>query len=129
MLGLRPWVVRLDAGYWGLTLIIWIHATLYARAVILWNSKRQTRRGGLPPAWTAKELGKRTSIKRFFGRVLIFFRMQRPSVFGWSPVETHVALTYAKVWVVALAAWQAERPEFIRSPRLVLAHVWVGWPY
>jgi hypothetical protein len=70
-------------------------------------------------------LGKRTSIERFFGRVLIF-RLQRPSVFGWSAVDTRVALTYAAVWVIALAAWQAGRPELIRSPRLVLAHVWEG---
>jgi hypothetical protein len=47
-------------------------------------------------------------------------------VFGWSAVETQVALTYAAVWVIALAAWQAGRPELIRSPRLVLAHVWEG---
>jgi hypothetical protein len=53
----------------------------------------------------------------------------RPPVFGWSAVETRVALTYAAVWVIALAAWQAGRPEFTRSPRLVLAHVWEGWPY
>jgi hypothetical protein len=31
-----------------------------------------------------------------------------------------------RVFVIALAAWQASRPEFIRSPRLVLAHVWEG---
>jgi hypothetical protein len=37
-----------------------------------------------------------------------------------------VALTYAAAWVVALAAWQAGRPDLIRSPRLVLAHVWEG---
>ena len=50
-------------------------------------------------------------------------------VFGWSAVETLVALTYAAVWVIALAAWQARRPDLIRSPRLVLAHVWeeVEW--
>jgi hypothetical protein len=45
---------------------------------------------------------------------------------GWSAVETRVALTYAAVWMIALAAWQAGRPELIRSPRLVLAHVWEG---
>ena len=56
----------------------------------------------------------------------IFFCLQRPPVFGWSAVETRVALTYAAVWVIALAAWQAERPDLIRSPRLVLAHVWEG---
>jgi hypothetical protein len=78
------------------------------------------------PAWTAAELGKRSSIERFFGRVLIFFRLQRPPVFGWSAVETRVALSYAAVWVIALAAWQAGHPELIRSPRLVLAHVWDG---
>ncbi len=100
---------------------------LHARAVIPWNPKRQKQRDGLPPTWTAEELGKRTSIERFFGRVLICFRLQRPPVFGWSAVETRVAPTYAAVWVIAIAACQAGRPDFIRSPRLVLAHVWEGW--
>jgi transposase len=126
LFALRPRVVRLDAGYWGLKLIAWIHTVLGAQAVIPWNPKRQKRRDGLPPTWTAAELGKRTSIERFFGRVLIFFRLQRPPVFGWSAVETRVALTYATVWVIALSASQASRPDLIRSPRLVLAHVWEG---
>jgi hypothetical protein len=126
LLGIRPRVIRLDAGYWGLKLIAWIHTVLGARAIIPWNPKRQRRRDGLPPTWTAEELGKRTSIERFFGRTLVFFRLQRPPVFGWSAVETRVALTYAAVWVIALAAWQAGRPALIRSPRLVLAHVWEG---
>jgi hypothetical protein len=33
-LAVHPRVVRLYAGYWGLTLIAWIHTTLHARAVI-----------------------------------------------------------------------------------------------
>ena len=81
-------------------------------------------REGLPPTWTAEELGKRTSIERFFGRVLVFFQLQRPPLFGWSAVETRVALTYVAVWIIGLAAWQAGRPDPIRSSRLVLAHVW-----
>ncbi len=124
LFGLRPRVVRLDAGDWGRKVIAWIHTVLGAHAVIPWNPKRQKQRDGLPPTWTAAELGKRTSIKRFFGRALIFFRLQRPPVVGWSALETRVALTYAAVWVIALAAWQAGRPELLRSPRLVLAHVW-----
>lgn len=126
LMGIRPRVIRLDAAYWGLQLIAWIHCALGAQAVIPWNPKRQKRRDGLPPTWSAEELGKRTSIERFFGRVLVFFRLQRPPVFGWSAVETRVALTYAAVWVIALAAYQAGRPDLIRSPRLVLAHVWEG---
>jgi transposase len=121
-----PRRIRLDAGYRGLTLIAWIHTVLGTIAVIPWNPKRQKRRDGLPPTWTAEELGKRTSIERLFGRVFVFFRLQRPPVFGWSAVEMRVALTYAAVWVIALAAWQAGRPGLIRSPRLVLAHVWEG---
>jgi hypothetical protein len=97
LLALRPRVVRLDAGYWGLKLIAWIHLTLHARAVIPWNPKRQKRRDGLPPTWTAEELGKRSSIERFFGRVLVYRRLQRPPIFGWCAVETRVALTYAAV--------------------------------
>ncbi len=122
----RPRVVRLDAGYWGLKLIAWIHRFLGARAVLPWNPKRHKKRDGLPPTWTAEELGKRTSIERFFGRTFIFFRLQRPPVSGWSAVASRVAMTYAALWVIALAAWQAGRPDLIRSPRLVLAHVWEG---
>jgi hypothetical protein len=73
----RPRVIRLDAGYWGLTLIAWIHITLGAVAVIPCNPKRHKRRDGLPPTWTADELGNRTSIVRFFGRVSVFFRTPR----------------------------------------------------
>lgn len=126
LFAVRPRVIRLDAGYWGVKLIAWLHAVLGAAAVIPWNPKRQKQRDGLPPTWTAAELGKRTSIERFFGRALVFFRLRRPPVFGWSAVETRVALTYAAVWVIALSAWQAGRPDLIRSPRLVLAHVWEG---
>jgi len=126
LLAVRPRVIRLDAGYWGLKLIAWIHGALGARAVIPWNPKRQKRRDGLPPTWTAEELGKRTSIERFFGRVFVFFRLQRPPVYGWSAIETRVARTYAAVWVIALVAWQVGHPDLIRSPRRVLAHVWDG---
>lgn len=119
-------MVRLGAGYWGLKFIAWIHTALRARAVIPWNPKRQQRRDGLPPTWTADELGKRTSIERSFARVLVYFHLRRPSLCGRSAVESRVALTYAAVWVIALAAWQHGRPSCIRSPRLVLAHVWEG---
>lgn len=121
-----PRIIRLDAGYWGVRLIVWIHTTLGAVAVIRWNPKRQRNRSCLPPTWTAEELGKRTSIERFFGRVFLFFRLQRPPLCGWSAVATQVALTYAATIVVALAAQQAGRLDLIRSPKQVLAHLWEG---
>jgi transposase len=127
--GLRPRIVRLDAGYWGLRLIAWIHTALGAVAVVPWNPKRQKNRTCLPPTWTAAELGKRTSIERFFGRVFSLFsvfRLQRPPLVGWTAVETRVALTYAATLVVGLAAQQAGRPDLIRSPTRVLAHLWEG---
>jgi hypothetical protein len=71
-------------------------------------------------------VGKRTSIERFFGRVLVFFPLQRPPAFGWSAAETRVVLACAAVWVIALAGWHAGCPDAIRSPRPVLAHVWEG---
>ena len=123
-LDLRPRWVRLDAGYWGLRLIQWIHEVVKAIVIMPWNPKRQKRRDGLPPTWTADELGKRTSIERFFGRVMIFFRLHRPPVFGWTAVAQRVALTFTATWIIALAAYQAGRPELIRSPRRVLAHYW-----
>ncbi len=91
---IRPRVIRLDAAYWGLRLIAWIHTILGAVAVIPWNPKRQKNRSCLPPTWTKEELGKRSSIERF----------------GW----------------LALAAQQAGRPDLIRSPKRVLAHLWEG---
>src|SRR5882762_5777328 len=61
---IRPRVVRLDAAYWGLRLIAWIHAVLGAVAVVAWNPKNQKNRTCLPPTWTREELGKRSAIER-----------------------------------------------------------------
>ncbi|HEU0001747.1 MAG TPA: transposase [Ktedonobacteraceae bacterium] len=122
--GIRPRIIRLHAAYWGLQLIHWIHATLGAIAVVPWNPKRQKNRSCLPPTWTKDELGKRSSIERFFGRVFLFFRLQRPAYSGWSTIVRQVALTSTASLVVALAAWQAHRPDLIRSPKRVLAHLW-----
>jgi hypothetical protein len=124
--GLRPRVVRLDAAYWGLRLIHWIHASLGAVAVIPWNPKRQKNRTCLPPTWTTDELSKRGGIERFFGRVFGFFGLHRPPVVGWTAVVQRVALAYAAVIVIALAAHHAGRPDLIRSPKRVLAHLWEG---
>jgi hypothetical protein len=113
--GLRPCVIRLDAGSWGLQLIQWIHATLGAVAVVLWNPKRQKNRTCLPPTWTAEELGKRTSIGRFFGRVFSLFspfRLRRSPLAGWSAVASQVALTYTATVVVA---WPPSRPAVLTS--------------
>jgi len=121
---IRPRIIRLDAAYWGLRLIGWIHETLGAVAVIPWNPKRQKNRSCLPPTWTKEELGKRSGIERFFGRVFLFFRLQRPQLTGWSSVVSQVALTYTASIIVALAAWNAQRPDLIRSPKRVLAHLW-----
>src|SRR5256885_3985246 len=123
---IRPRVIRLDAAYWGLRLIAWIHATLHAVAVIPWNLKRGKNRSCLPPTWTKEGLGKRSSIERFFGRLFLFFHLQRPPLCGWSAVARQVALTYTASIIVALAAQEAGRPDLIRSPKRVLAHTWEG---
>ncbi len=115
----------MDAAYWGLALIHWVHTTLGAVAVIPWNPKRQKNRDRLPPTWTAAELGKRGGIERFFGRVFRFFGLQRPPVVGWTAVVQRVALTYAATVIVALVAHQAGRPDHPRLKR-VLAHLWEG---
>jgi Transposase DDE domain len=121
---LRPRVIRMDAAYWGLTLIHWVHTTLGAVAVVPWNPKNQKNRACRPPTWTAAELAKRGSIERFFGRVFPFFRLQRPPVVGWTAVVQRVALAYTAALVVALVAHRAERPDLLRSPKRVLAHLW-----
>jgi hypothetical protein len=66
----------------------------------------------------------RRSIERFFGRVFLFFRLQRPPSSGWATIVRQVALTSTASIVVALAAWQAHRSDLIRSPKRVLAHLW-----
>ena len=123
---LRPRVIRLDAAYWGRTLITWIHTALGAVAVIPFNPKATKDLSCLPPTWTKDELGKRSGIERFFGRVFLFFRLQRPPLSGWSAVTCQVALTYTAVLVVSLIAHDAGRPDLIRSPARVLAHCWEG---
>ena len=89
---IHPRVVRLDAAYWGLHLIAWIHQVLGAVAVVAYNPKNRKKHSCLPPTWTRKELGKRSSIERFFGRVFLFFHLQRPPLVGWSEVASQVAL-------------------------------------
>ena len=83
-------------------------------------------RSCLPPTWTREELGKRSSIERFFGRVFLFFHLQRPPLSGWSAVASQIALTYTVSVIVGLAAQHAGRPDLIRSPKRVLAHLWEG---
>src|SRR5437588_3927335 len=112
--------------YWGLRLIAWIHRVLGAVAVVAFNPKNLKNRSCLPPTWTREELGKRSAIERFFGRVFLFFHLQRPPLTGWSEVASQVALTYAASVIVGLAAQQAGRPDLIRSPKRVLAHLWEG---
>jgi hypothetical protein len=73
-----------------------------------------------------EELGKRSSIERFFGRVFLFYGLQRPPYSGWSTIVRQVALTYTASIVVALAAWQVHRTDLNRSPKRVLAHSWEG---
>jgi hypothetical protein len=85
---------------------------------------RNANRSCLPPTWTADELGKRSGIERFFGRVFLFFHLQRPPLSGWSEIASQVALTYSASLIVGLAAQQAHRPDLIRSPKRVLAHLW-----
>jgi len=98
---IHPRIIRLDAAYWSLRLIAWIHASLHAMAVVPWNPKRQKNRSCLPPTWTKEELGKRTSIERFFGRVFLFFHLQRPPLSGWSAIARQIALTYTATIIVA----------------------------
>ena len=87
----------------------------------------QRNRSCLPPTWTKEELGKRSATLRFFGRVFLFFHLQRPPLAGWSTMVRQVALTYTATIIVALAAQQAGRPDLIRSPKRVLAHTWEGF--
>jgi transposase len=122
---IRPRVIRLDAAYWGLRLIAWIHNVLGAVAVIPWNPGRAAQIApACLPRRPREELGKRSSIERFFGRVFLFFRLQRQPLCGWSEIASQVALTYSASIIVGLAAQQAGRPDLIRSPKRVLAHLW-----
>lgn len=108
----------------GRTLIAGIHQALGAVAVIPYHPKRTKNRSSLPPTWTRAELGKRSSLERCFGRVFLFFRLQRPPVVGWTAVTQQGALTDTATIIVALAAHQAGRLDLIRSPKRVLAHLW-----
>lgn len=49
LFGVHPHSVRLNAAYWGPTLITWIHTVLGAVAVIPFNPKRTKNRSCLPP--------------------------------------------------------------------------------
>ena len=93
--------------------------------MVPWNPKRQKNRSCLPPTWTQEELGTAAApLNASRGRVFLFFRLQRPPSSGWSTIVRQIALTYTASIVVALAAWQVHRPDLIRSPKRVVAHLW-----
>src|SRR6266480_2260841 len=100
------------------------HSVLGAVAVVAYNPKNRKKCSCLSPTWTREELGKRSAIERFFGRIFLFFHLQCPPLCGWSEIASQVALTYAASIIVGLAAQQAGRPDLIRSPKRVLAHLW-----
>ena len=56
----------------------WIHTMLGAIAVIPFNPKATKDLSCLLPTWAAAELGKRSTIERFFGRLFRVFPLQRP---------------------------------------------------
>jgi hypothetical protein len=123
---IRPRIIRLDAAYWSLRLITWIHATLHATAVIPWNRHSAEEPFLLASHLEAcEELGKRSAIERF-GWLASFCSFTRPCppLCGWSAIERQVALTYAASIIVGLTAQHAGRPDLIRSPKRVLAHCW-----
>lgn len=97
-------------------------ALLSGKRVTAFNPKRTKDLSRLAPTWTAAELAKRSAIERFFR----LFPLQRPPLAGWAAVTRAVALTFTATIIVALAAHQAGRPDLIRSPQRVLAHLWEG---
>jgi Transposase DDE domain len=79
---IHPRIIRLAAAYWGLQLIYRIHATLGAIAVIRLPSQATKEPLVFASNVEAREeLGKRSSIERFFGRVFLFFREALSSSF------------------------------------------------
>ena len=74
-----------------------------------------------------EELGKRSGIECFFGRVFLFFHLQRPPLSGWSSMVRQAVLNYTATIIIVLAAQQAGRPDLVRSPKRVLAHTWEGF--
>src|SRR5438876_12194581 len=71
-----------------------------------------------------KNSGNAAALSASRGRVFLFFHLQRPPLCGWSEIASQVALTYAASVIVGLAAQHASRPDLIRSPKRVLAHLW-----
>jgi hypothetical protein len=60
----------------------------------------------------------------FFSCKNCFTKAAEDPYSGWATIVRQVALTYTASIVVALAAWQAHRPDLIRFPKRVLAHLW-----
>ena len=122
---IRPRVIRLDAAYWGLRLIAWIHACLGQ------SPSSPTIPRTEEPLLLASHLDQRRTGQTQWHRTLLWarFSLFSPATstsVGWSEIASQVALTYAASVIVGLAAQQAGRPDLIRSPKRVLAHLWEG---
>ena len=71
-----------------------------------------------PQRGPEKNSASATLIERFFGRVFLFFHLQRPPLCGWSEIASQVALTYAASVIVGLAAracWSSRSHPFSQT--------------
>ena len=80
----------------------------------------KTRRTVLacPQRGPEKNSASASLIERFFGRVFLFFHLQRPPLCGWSEIASQVALTYAASVIVGLAAracWSSRSHPFSQT--------------
>ena len=124
--GLHPRVVRLDAAYWG-----WRSS---AGSTPRWtpspSSPGTPSASGIAsacrPPGPGPNAASAAAASGASGASSASFGLQRPPVVGWTAVAQRVALTYAATIVVALIAHHADRPDLIRSPKRVLAHLWEG---
>jgi hypothetical protein len=107
---IRPRIIHLDAAYWGLRLIAWIHASLQAVAVIPWN-----RHPPEEPFLLATYLDQRGTRQAQFDRtflwpgLLVLSRgLARPCVAG-QPSHDRLRFPYTASIIVGLAAKPAGR--------------------
>jgi hypothetical protein len=123
--GLDLQIVRADAAYHCANLYHWVVRQVGA----IWAVDYLLRRRGKKQlayrvqmkAWRAF-MRPRATIERFFAWAKRYYKLKYFKVQGQAAIVSHVLAVYIAMLLVGWVAWQAKRPDLMRSPSRVLAY-------
>lgn len=118
-------IVRGDAAYHCAAVYQWVVVQIKAIWAVDYNVRRRGKKQIANRAqmkyWRAF-MRPRATIERFFAWAKRYYKLKYFKVQGQAAISRHVLGVYIAMLLVGWVAWQAKRPDLMRSPSRVLAY-------